>query len=75
MIIIDLYKKITNKIINKLEEGVTLWRRPYSDNCYTHNWKTEKRYRGINLMLFDGREYVTFKQIKDAGGKSSTKSF
>lgn len=56
-----------NKIINKLEEDITPWRRPYSDNCYTHNWKTEKRYRDINLMLFDGREY--------AGGKSSTKSF
>lgn len=26
-------------------------------------------------MLFDGSEYATFKQIKDAGGKSSTKSF
>lgn len=26
-------------------------------------------------MLFDGGEYAAFKQIKDAGGKSSTKSF
>src|SRR5699024_237036 len=33
------------------------------------NWKTGKRYRGINLMLLDGGEYATFKQIKDAGGK------
>lgn len=37
MIIIDLYKKITNKIINKLEGGITPWRRPYSDNYYTLN--------------------------------------
>jgi len=65
----DLYQKITNKIINKLEEGIAPWRRPYSDNCYPVNWKTEKRYRGINLMLLDGGEYATFKQIKDAGGK------
>ncbi|WP_080946746.1 ArdC-like ssDNA-binding domain-containing protein [Staphylococcus cohnii] len=30
----DLYQKITNKIIDKLEAGVTPWRRPYSENCY-----------------------------------------
>src|SRR5699024_5763649 len=69
MLIIDLYQKITNKIINKLEEGIAPWRRPYSDNCYPVNWKTGKRYRGINLMLLDGGEYATLKQIKDAGGK------
>lgn len=65
----DLYQKITNQIIEKLEEGVTPWRKPYSDNCYPVNWKTGKRYRGINLLLLDGGEYATFKQIKDAGGQ------
>lgn len=65
----DLYQKITNKIIEKLEEGVTPWRRPYSENCYPVNWKTGKRYRGINLMLLDGGEYATYKQIKESGGK------
>lgn len=64
-----LYEEITNKIIEKLENGVAPWRRPYSDNCYPVNWKTGKRYRGINLMLLDGGEYATFKQIKEAGGK------
>lgn len=65
----DLYQKITNKIIDKLESGVTPWRRPYSENCYPVNWKTGKRYRGINLMLLDGGEYATYKQIKEAGGQ------
>lgn len=65
----NLYEKITNQIIEKLEQGVVAWRRPYSDNCYPVNWKTGKRYRGINLMLLEGGEYATFKQIKDAGGK------
>lgn len=65
----DLYQKITNKIIEKLEEGVTPWRRPYSDNCYPVNWKTGKQYRGINLMLLDGGEYATYKQVKEAGGQ------
>lgn len=65
----DLYQTITDKIIDKLKEGVTPWRRPYSDNCYPVNWKTGKYYRGINLMLLNGGEYATFKQIKSAGGK------
>src|SRR5699024_2566661 len=69
MLNMDLYQEITKKIINKLEDGVTPWRIPYSDKCYPVNWKTGKRYRGINLMLLEGGEYATFKQIKDAGGK------
>lgn len=65
----DLYQKITNQIIEKLEEGVIPWRRPYSDANYPVNWNTGKMYRGINLLLLDGGEYATFKQIKKANGK------
>lgn len=64
-----LYEEITNKIIEKLENGVIAWRRPYSDANYPVNWNTGKMYRGINMMLLDGGEYATFKQISKAGGK------
>lgn len=64
-----LYEEITNKIIEKLENGVVAWRRPYSDANYPVNWNTGKMYRGINMMLLDGGEYATFKQISKAGGK------
>lgn len=65
----DLYQIITNKIIEKLENGTIPWKRPYSDSNYPVNWVTQKMYRGINLMLLEGGEYATFNQIKNAGGK------
>lgn len=65
----NLYEEITNKIIKKLEDGVVAWRRPYSDANFPVNWNTGKMYRGINMMLLDGGEYATFKQINKAGGK------
>ena len=35
------------------------------------NWKTQKPYRGINTMLLDPGEYVTFKQVQEIkGGKN-----
>ncbi|WP_431803362.1 ArdC-like ssDNA-binding domain-containing protein [Halobacillus andaensis] len=63
-----IYEMITNQIIEKLEQGVVPWRRPWV-NGIAVNWKTQKPYRGINTMLLDGGEYATFKQIKEAGGK------
>ncbi|MCQ6281111.1 ArdC family protein, partial [Bacillus sp. EB600] len=33
------------------------------------NWKTQKPYRGINTMLLDPGEYVSFKQVQEAKGK------
>ncbi|WP_163531432.1 ArdC family protein [Halobacillus ihumii] len=62
-----IYEMITNQIIEKLEQGVIPWRKPWV-NGIAVNWKTQKPYRGINTMLLDGGEYATFKQIKEAGG-------
>ncbi|WP_173918927.1 ArdC family protein [Halobacillus sp. Marseille-Q1614] len=63
-----IYEMITNQMIEKLEQGVVPWRKPFR-NGMAVNWKTQKPYRGINTMLLDGGEYATFKQIKEAGGK------
>ncbi|WP_318035965.1 ArdC-like ssDNA-binding domain-containing protein [Halobacillus shinanisalinarum] len=63
-----IYDMITNQIIEKLEQGVVPWKKPFR-NGIAVNWKTQKPYRGINTMLLDGGEYATFKQIKEAGGK------
>lgn len=65
----DLYQVVTNKIIEKLENGIVPWRRTYSENNYPVNWKTGKMYRGINLLLLESGEYATFRQIKESGGK------
>ncbi|MDJ0333288.1 zincin-like metallopeptidase domain-containing protein [Planococcus sp. S3-L1] len=62
-----IYETITNKIIQKLEEGTIPWRMPF-ENGLAVNWVNQKPYRGINVFLLDGGEYATFKQIRDNGG-------
>jgi antirestriction protein ArdC len=64
----SVYEIVTNKIIEKLENGTVPWRKPWI-NGGTVNWKTGKSYRGINLWLLDEGEYLTFKQANEAGGK------
>lgn len=64
-----IYETITNKIIEKLEQGTIPWRKPFQDGNGTPvNWVTQKPYRGINTFLLDSGEYATYKQIKDKGG-------
>ncbi|MCU6603831.1 zincin-like metallopeptidase domain-containing protein [Peribacillus frigoritolerans] len=65
---VDIYEMVTNKIMEKLEQGIIPWRKPWV-NGGAVNWKTQKAYRGINTMLLEPGEYATFKQISEAGGK------
>jgi len=64
----NIYEMVTERIIEKLENGVIPWRMPFQQGMAV-NWNTGKPYRGINAMLLESGEYATFKQIKDAGGK------
>ncbi|USK77801.1 ArdC family protein [Peribacillus frigoritolerans] len=66
---VNVYEMVTDKIIEKLEQGVVPWRKPWVNGGAAVNWKTETAYRGINTMLLEPGEYATFKQIKEAGGK------
>lgn len=63
-----VYEMVTNKIIEKLNEGTIPWRKPFEEGTAV-NWVTQKEYRGINRLLLDGGEYATFNQITKAGGK------
>lgn len=63
-----VYEIITNKIIERLEEGTVPWNKPFI-NGVAKNWVSQKEYRGINTLLLDGGEYATFNQIRKAGGK------
>jgi len=63
---------ITEKIIEKLEQGTIPWRQPWSDR-WPENYFSRKRYRGMNLLLLYMQNrgcpyWATFKQIKGAGG-------
>jgi antirestriction protein ArdC len=64
----SVYEIITNKIIEKLEQGVVPWRKPWT-NANAVNWKTQKPYRGINNFLVEPGEYASKKQILEAGGR------
>lgn len=65
---ISVYQIITNKIIEKLEQGVVPWRKPWV-NGQAVNWVTQKPYRGINALIVEPGEYATKKQILAAGGR------
>lgn len=58
---------ITNEIIKKLESGIIPWFKPW-EGGEAVNYITQKPYTGINRLLLDGGEYITFKQIQDKGG-------
>lgn len=66
----NVYEIVTNKIIEKLEQGTVPWQKPWVNGGGAVNWKTQKPYRGINTMLLEPGEYVTFKQVQEVkGGK------
>ncbi|MBZ0100283.1 MAG: ssDNA-binding domain-containing protein, partial [Taibaiella sp.] len=69
----DVYAIITDKIIERLEQGTIPWRKPWADAGIPTNLVSKRPYRGINLMLLamQGYEYnvfLTSTQLKEIGG-------
>lgn len=64
----NVYEVITNAILSKLDQGVIPWRRPWYAPA-ARNWKSGKLYNGINSLLLQGGEYVTYRQALEAGGQ------
>lgn len=69
---ISAYEKVTQIIIDKLEQGVVPWQKPWVGGL-PKNLKTKKPYRGINMLVLMAQDYscpywATFNQIKDLGG-------
>jgi antirestriction protein ArdC len=70
---VDVYEKITSKIIELLEAGTVPWRQPWSGAVPT-NLASMKPYNGINFLLlgclgFESNFWVTFKQSQKLGGR------
>lgn len=68
-----VYELITNKIIEKLNQGVIPWRKPWRGTGLPMNFITKKLYRGINIFLLHMQDYgspywLTFKQVKELKG-------
>lgn len=71
---VDVFQMITNRIIDKLEQGVVPWRRPWTSNGIPRNLISKKPYTGINLLLlasmdFTRNYFLTWKQVHELGGK------
>lgn len=62
-----VYDYVTEIIINQLEGGIIPWSKPWSGSRAV-NFVTRKPYRGINALILDGGEYLSFKQVQELGG-------
>lgn len=72
-----IYQTITNRIIEKLEQGVVPWRKPWKPdrdgNVFPRNFITKKPYRGCNTFLlacqgYACNDWLTYNQAKAQGG-------
>jgi antirestriction protein ArdC len=68
-----VYEIITNKIIEKLNQGVIPWYQPWKGTGLPRNLVTKKLYRGINIFLLHMQDYgspywLSFKQVKELKG-------
>ncbi len=70
----DMYQAVTNRIIERLEQGELTWRKPWSSYGLARNYVSGKAYRGINMLLMNLFSphsipyYLTFKQAQELGG-------
>ena len=66
----DIFKVVTDRIIDQMEQGVIPWQKPWISNGKAVSHATGKPYSLLNqLMLGRPGEYLTFKQCQAAGGK------
>lgn len=63
-------KIVTDRIIQKLEQGVVPWRQSWTTSGLPVNWETKRPYNGVNLLILEpGAEYLTFNQIRKLGAR------
>lgn len=76
---IDIYKAVTDRILELLEQGTVPWRQPIKGGAqgFPSNLESERPYRGINVFLlavtawvegYDSPYWLTFRQTKQRGG-------
>ena len=69
---LDIYEKVTNRVIESLEQGVVPWKKPWTV-LPPQNLNSKRRYSGLNVFLLSLSPYkspywCTFKGAKAAGG-------
>jgi antirestriction protein ArdC len=69
----NVYEIITERILEKLEQGTIPWQRPWSAGGCPQNLVSGKEYRGVNVWLLGSQDFsspywLTFKQAESLGG-------
>lgn len=78
---LDIYKAVTDRIMELLEQGTVPWRQPIRSSggagAFPTNLASERAYRGINVFLlavtawaegYESPYWLTFRQAKEKGG-------
>jgi antirestriction protein ArdC len=71
----DVYSVITDRIIEKLKQGIVPWKKPWRTNgVEPTNMVSGKAYRGVNVFLlgcsgFPSPYWVSYKQASELGGQ------
>jgi antirestriction protein ArdC len=71
----SVYEIITDEIIKRLESGVVPWQKPVRGMILPPmNFKSKKRYRGVNCLLLSNKEsmspyWLTYNQAKELDGE------
>lgn len=67
----DINQMITDRIIDKLSQGVIPWAKPWglSGGLGAYSGATGKPYSLLNQLMLEDGEYWTFKQVQEHGGK------
>jgi len=73
----NVYQIVTDRIISKIEKAISTgepmpWQRPfvYSNNS-PRNFLTQKHYQGVNRLLLERGEFLTWNQICDLQKQNS----
>lgn len=73
------YKKVQVEVINRIQKSLESgekfhWIKPWNDTFIrARNYQSGNEYKGINMLLLsDGGEYLTYKQIQEINKKDST---
>lgn len=60
---------VTERILEQLENGVVPWHKSWRVDSRPVNWENRRPYNGVNLLLLEPGEYLTFKQISKLGAR------
>lgn len=71
----NVYEIVQQNILKKLEDAINnntdfQWVKPWKGGIMPTNFKSKKRYNGINLLLLEeGGYYLTYKQVVELKGR------